>query len=89
MMAIADPFFEATTPITLPAAAAAGRSRPAERLRARLRRLPVLINQFQVAISVRLNFFQNDFGNAIQVADEAASRRLLASVDLRFRCRSR
>src|SRR5208282_2700180 len=31
----------------------------------------VLLNQFQVALSIRLNFFQNDFGNAIQVPDEA------------------
>ena len=31
----------------------------------------ILINQFQVALGVRLNFFQNDFGNAIQVPDEA------------------
>ena len=31
----------------------------------------ILINQFQVALGLRFNFFQRDFGNAIQVADEA------------------
>ena len=31
----------------------------------------ILINQFQVAVALRFNFFQRDFGNAIQVADEA------------------
>ena len=31
----------------------------------------ILVNQFQVALGVRLNYFQRDFGNAIQVADEA------------------
>ena len=31
----------------------------------------ILINQFQVALGVRLNFFYRAFGNAIQVPDEA------------------
>jgi len=71
MMGIADPFFEATTPITV---------RPPLLPHFQLRQslyaricvvFLVLVNQFQVAIGVRLNFFQNDFGNAIQVADEA------------------
>ena len=31
----------------------------------------ILINQFQVALGVRLNFFYRDFGNAIQIPDEA------------------
>ena len=31
----------------------------------------ILINQFQVALGVRLNYFQMAFGNAIQVPDEA------------------
>ncbi len=31
----------------------------------------ILINQFQVALALRFNFFQRDFGNAIQVANEA------------------
>src|SRR5579863_3730239 len=70
MMNIADPFFNAETPVGF-------RIRPfppyAMKMRnyARLCILAlVLINQFQVALNVRLNFFQNDFGNAIQVADE-------------------
>jgi putative ATP-binding cassette transporter len=71
MMAIADPFFVARTPITV---------RPPWLPHFQMRQslyartcviFLVLVNQFQVAIGVRLNFFQNDFGNAIQVADEA------------------
>ena len=71
LMAIADPYFEARTPIAF-------RLRPFGTLvlKQNVYALScvvflVLINQFQVALSVRLNFFQNDFGNAIQVADEA------------------
>jgi len=70
MMAIADPYFEARTPITL-------RLRVIPPFAVSIRRYAracvvflVLINQFQVALNVRLNYFQNDFGNAIQVADE-------------------
>ncbi len=71
MMTIADPFFEATTPIRFrPALLPAITMRQSWYARACVVFL-VLINQFQVAIGVRLNFFQNDFGNAIQVADEA------------------
>ena len=71
MMGIADPFFEAKTPIRL---------KPLLLPRFTMRQswyasgcvmLLILINQAQVALSVRLNFFQNDFGNAIQVPDEA------------------
>ena len=71
MMKIADPFYDAPTP-------AGFHIRPFPPFTMTLGSyarlcilLLVLINQFQVALSVRLNFFQNDFGNAIQVADEA------------------
>jgi vitamin B12/bleomycin/antimicrobial peptide transport system ATP-binding/permease protein len=71
MMRIADPFFEAVTPISI-------RLWPLPRFSLRqsvYARINVivliLINQFQVAIGVRLNFFGRDFGNAIQVPDEA------------------
>ena len=71
MMRIADPFFAAQTPISI-------RPWPLPRLIARqdvYARINVwfliLINQFQVALGLRFNFFQRDFGNAIQVADEA------------------
>jgi putative ATP-binding cassette transporter len=71
MMRIADPFFEATTPISL---------KPPFLGRVLMRQhvygrtcvvFLILINQFQVALGVRLNYFQMAFGNAIQVADEA------------------
>ncbi len=71
MMRIADPFFAARTPISI-------RPWPLPRMIARqdvYARINVwfliLINQFQVALGLRFNFFQRDFGNAIQVADEA------------------
>ena len=71
MMTIADPFFEARTPISF---------RPLLLPRITIQQslyaracvvVLILINQFQVALGVRLNFFQNAFGNAIQVPDEA------------------
>jgi putative ATP-binding cassette transporter len=71
MMRIADPFFEATTPISI---------KPLGMGRILLRQtvygricivVLILINQFQVALGVRLNYFQMAFGNAIQVPDEA------------------
>ena len=71
MMTIADPFFAARTPISI-------RPLPArpiilrQDLYARINVFfLILINQFQVALALRFNFFQRDFGNAIQVADEA------------------
>jgi vitamin B12/bleomycin/antimicrobial peptide transport system ATP-binding/permease protein len=71
MMRIADPFFAARTPISI-------RPWPGRPLVLRqdvYARINVffliLINQFQVALALRFNFFQRDFGNAIQVADEA------------------
>jgi putative ATP-binding cassette transporter len=71
MMRIADPFFAARTPISI---------RPwpftpivlRQDIYARINVFfLILINQFQVALLLRFNFFQRDFGNAIQVADEA------------------
>ena len=71
MMRIADPFFAARTPISI---------RPSPYQPIILRQdvyarinvfFLILINQFQVALALRFNFFQRDFGNAIQVADEA------------------
>jgi putative ATP-binding cassette transporter len=71
MMAIADPFFETTTPITVrPPLLPRLIVKQSSYARACVVFL-VLVNQFQVALAVRLNFFQNDFGNAIQVADES------------------
>ncbi len=71
MLAITDPFFAARTPISI---------RPwpippialSQSLYARINVFfLVLINQFQVALGVRLNFFYRAFGNAIQVPDAA------------------
>ena len=71
MMTIADPFFAARTPISIRPLP----SRPIilrQDLYARINvYFLILINQFQVALALRFNFFQRDFGNAIQVADEA------------------
>ncbi len=71
MMTIADPFFAARTPISihpLPVRPIIVR----QDLYARVNVFfLILINQFQVALALRFNFFQRDFGNAIQVADEA------------------
>ena len=71
MLRITDPFFAARTPISI---------RPwplppivlRQSLYARINVFfLILINQFQVAIGVRLNFFYRAFGNAIQIPDEA------------------
>ncbi|HEY1452825.1 MAG TPA: ABC transporter ATP-binding protein/permease [Roseiarcus sp.] len=71
MLRITDPFFAARTPITI---------RPwplppitlSQSLYARINVfILILINQFQVALGVRINFFYRAFGNAIQVPDEA------------------
>ena len=70
MMRLADPFFETTTPIAL---------RPLGIFRTLMRQhvygrvcvyFLIIINQLQVALGVRLNVFQRDFGDALQVADE-------------------
>jgi vitamin B12/bleomycin/antimicrobial peptide transport system ATP-binding/permease protein len=71
MMRIADPFFAARTPISV----RPWPGRPVifrQEIYARINVFfLILINQFQVALALRFNFFQRDFGNAIQVADEA------------------
>jgi vitamin B12/bleomycin/antimicrobial peptide transport system ATP-binding/permease protein len=71
MMRIADPFFAAQTPIAIqpwPGRAVIMRQDVYARINVFFL---ILINQFQVALALRFNFFQRDFGNAIQVADEA------------------
>jgi putative ATP-binding cassette transporter len=69
MVALTDPFFEAQTPISIspwPLPRMAIR----QSLYARINVFfLILINQFQVALGVRLNFFYREFGNAIQVPD--------------------
>ncbi len=69
MVALTDPFFEARTPISI-------RPWPLPRMAARQSLYArinifflILINQFQVALGVRLNFFYRAFGNAIQIPD--------------------
>ncbi len=69
MMKIADPYFEAETPVGF-------HIRPFPAFTASIKGYArlcivflVLLNQFQVFLSVRFNFWQNDFGNAIQVPD--------------------
>lgn len=71
MMRIADPFFAARTPISIrpwPGPPVILRQDIYARINVFFL---ILINQFQVAVALRFNFFQRDFGNAIQVADEA------------------
>ena len=71
MMRIADPFFEARTPITMrPPFMAPRILRQSSYARACVVFL-ILLNQLQVGIGVRLNYFQMAFGNAIQVPDDA------------------
>jgi len=69
MVALTDPFFEAQTPISIrpwPLPWMAVR----QSLYARINIFfLILINQFQVALGVRLNFFYRAFGNAIQIPD--------------------
>jgi vitamin B12/bleomycin/antimicrobial peptide transport system ATP-binding/permease protein len=71
MTAITDPFFAARTPISIHPWPLAPMTLP-QSLYGRINIFfLILINQFQVALGVRLNFFYRDFGNAIQVPDEA------------------
>ncbi|HXT08515.1 MAG TPA: SbmA/BacA-like family transporter, partial [Roseiarcus sp.] len=70
MMRIADPFFEATTPISLKPPLI-GWTVMKQHVYGRVCIFfLILINQFQVALGVRLNYFQMAFGNAIQVPDD-------------------
>ena len=67
IMALADPFFDARTPISI-RPWPLGQTIMRQSLYARICVFfLILVNQFQVAIGVRLNFFYRDFGNAIQV----------------------
>ena len=71
IMALADPFFDARTPISI-RPWPLGPTIMRQSLYARICVFfLILVNQFQVAIGVRLNFFYRDFGNAIQVPDES------------------
>jgi vitamin B12/bleomycin/antimicrobial peptide transport system ATP-binding/permease protein len=71
IMALADPFFDARTSISI-RPWPLGQTVMRQSLYARICVFfLILVNQFQVAIGVRLNFFYRDFGNAIQVPDEA------------------
>jgi putative ATP-binding cassette transporter len=71
MLRITDPFFAARTPITIHPWPLAPMALP-QSLYARINVIfLILINQFQVAIGVRINFFYRAFGNAIQVPDAA------------------
>ncbi len=71
MTRLADPFFDATTPISL-RPLLLGRRIMSQRAYGRACIVfLILINQFEVALGVRLNYFQMAFGNAIQVPDEA------------------
>jgi vitamin B12/bleomycin/antimicrobial peptide transport system ATP-binding/permease protein len=71
MLRITDPFFSAGTPISIHAWPLP-RMAVRQSLYARINVFfLILINQFQVAIGVRINFFYRAFGNAIQVPDEA------------------
>jgi vitamin B12/bleomycin/antimicrobial peptide transport system ATP-binding/permease protein len=69
MVALTDPFFEAQTPISIrpwPLPGMAVRQSVYARINIFFL---ILINQFQVALGVRLNFFYRAFGNAIQIPD--------------------
>jgi vitamin B12/bleomycin/antimicrobial peptide transport system ATP-binding/permease protein len=71
MLRITDPFFAARTPITIRPWPLPPITLP-QSLYARINVFfLILINQFQVAIGVRINFFYRAFGNAIQVPDAA------------------
>jgi vitamin B12/bleomycin/antimicrobial peptide transport system ATP-binding/permease protein len=71
MLRITDPFFAARTPITIHPWPLPPITLP-QSLYARINVFfLILINQFQVAIGVRINFFYRAFGNAIQVPDAA------------------
>ena len=74
IMALADPFFDARTPISI-RPWPLGQTIMRQSLYARICVFfLILVNQFQIAIGVRLNFFYRDFGNAIQVPDEESHR---------------
>jgi putative ATP-binding cassette transporter len=69
MVALTDPFFEARTPISIRPLPLPPIALP-QNLYARINIFfLILINQFQVALGVRLNFFYRAFGNAIQIPD--------------------
>jgi putative ATP-binding cassette transporter len=71
MLRITDPFFAARTPITIRPWPLPPIALP-QSLYARINVFfLILINQFQVALGVRVNFFYRAFGNAIQVPDAA------------------
>ncbi len=70
MMAIADPYFLAETPVGFHIRPFPPYAMTVKNYARLCIVLLVVINQAQVAIGVWNNFFSNDFGNAIQTPDE-------------------
>ena len=77
---IADPFFETDRTRTVPLGPLGARVVRESALGTGLVVTLVVLNQLQVAINVRLSFFNRDFFNAIQSKDEAAFWSLLIFV---------
>ena len=80
IMALADPYFESDAPRDVPLGFIGIRSLREKTLGTMLIIMLVVINQLQVAISVRLSFFNRDWFNAIQQKDAAAFWSLLIYV---------
>jgi putative ATP-binding cassette transporter len=77
---IADPFFETDRVRTIPFGPFGSRHMSERKVGISLVVILVVLNQLQVAINVRLSFFNRDFFNAIQTKDETAFWNLLLFV---------
>ncbi|MFN3889297.1 MAG: ABC transporter ATP-binding protein/permease [Beijerinckiaceae bacterium] len=77
---IADPFFETDRVRTIPFGPLGSRHMSERKVGTWLVVILVVLNQLQVAINVRLSFFNRDFFNAIQTKDETAFWNLLLFV---------
>lgn len=77
---IADPFFETDRVRAIPLGPLGARRMSERKAGIGLVAFLVVLNQLQVAINVRLSFFNRDFFNAIQNKDEAAFWNLLLFV---------
>ncbi len=77
---IADPFFETDRVRTIPFGPFGSRHMSERKVGTSLVVILVVLNQLQVAINVRLSFFNRDFFNAIQTKDETAFWNLLLYV---------